>query len=464
MKKVCLVILCFALMSTQASAKDSHKFTCDDSDEGSFATTEPARTHFTWEKNGKQVFNRIFTDAYSASRDKYVTFFCEKKIIRYQLHSCSDAAITPLCDNQLKIQTKLNIEQYRVTTNSTLIDGDDYKFVTHYQLTSQASAPVLIRGLYFMTDADSQVPISVTEIQAAKQYDYVLMGPEGELISGVNTADGKLYFDLSSTPITVGEAEINVGIGAKPKSGLQTTENSSIRWLLNGALGAKGIEAISGGTSLSYDEIQLVASRPGVFSRGTSGLKISHFHQQEPLLQPSNSAQPLYRFKIENLSTKNKALLRRVTLDMRLIGMHAQGGRDLRASDFSLSEVSELIQKIGTPAAAIFVVDDTRNGSTSLTIQLELAKFEIPANGVRILEVALANTQNDFEGKNNDDGAVAQLRSERFLNGSKYTLEELEDAHWVWSDLSEPLKGGARNDWRSGSSLSFNSGALIMKE
>lgn len=450
------ILVLFA--SVAEAQKDKHELTCSDSDNSYEVSQIAATTHFTWHKNGELLFDRTFRDGYAASRDQYITFFCEGNIIRYQPHSCDEESMKALCKKNTAETIKLTIGQRNVSTSQTLIDGDDYRFISHYQF-SKTEAPVRVTGLYFVNDVDNQNAVSTTEHQAAEQYQYVLLGPEGELQSGVSTSNGRLYFDLSSNPILVDGEDLNIGLGAQAKSGLATTNNSSIRWMLDSAVGAQGVVAEINNQPLTFDEISLASSKPDVFSRGTSGLKINHFVPQAPLTQPSNSAQPFYRFTITNLSSANAAGLKRGTLDMRVMGLQRSGGAALQASDFSLHEIDASGNSLGTVAANLSIVEDSRNGATAASLRFEFSSLTVPAGSQRMLEVRVANIANDQNNESNDDGVAVQLRTETFNDGSKLSLEDLGAAQWIWSD--EP---GNPSGWRSGVNMTLDLGAVVMKE
>jgi len=340
MKKVLWCLMAFFVMLSQAGAKDVHEFFCEDSDMGPLVVTPAGKTQFTWVKNNEKIFNRVFTDAYSVSRNKYVAFYCAQNIIRYQLFDCNEAKVAPFCSNVVSgIVPQLIIEQRKVDTSQTLVDGDDFKFITHYLFKSGTNNPVEVTELYFVNNVDEIEGLTQMEEQAASQYEYTLVGPSSELVSGVTTNDGKLYFDLSANPITISTEELNVGIAAKPKANLASAGNSSIRWVLNPALGSKGVQAKNGKGTLAYGEILVYPSRTNVFSRGLSGLKISHLNPQVAIASPSLSPQPFYRMRVENISSKNKAQLRRATLEMRVMGLEKQNGAMLAPSDFKVVEI-----------------------------------------------------------------------------------------------------------------------------
>ena len=464
MKKALFWLLALMVLTAQVSAKDIHTFYCDDSDSGPLVALPAGKTQFTWEKNGEKIFNRVFTDAYSASRNKYVAFYCDNDIIRYRLFDCNEAQVAPFCSNNGPVVQRLIIEQRKVETSATLIDGDDFQFITHYLFKSGTEDPVSVTGLYFVNDVDEIEGLTFMEQEAAKQYEYTLVGPDSELVSGVTTNDGKLYFDLSANPIVLGETDVNVGIAARPKDNLESAGNSSIRWVLNPGLGAKGVEAQNSNGVLAYGEVVIYPSRSSVFSRGLSGLKISHFNPQTLIEEPNLSPQAFYRMRVENISAENQAQLRRATLEMRVMGMQKQGGAPLDASDFRLVEIGPDAAEIGTPVSQIFVVEDNRNDGQALSIQLELSDFIVPPNDSRGLEIRIANLVNDTEAASDDDGAAIQLRPETFLDGSKHTLSGLENADWVWTDFSGDVVSGDRQDWRSGFNLEVNTRPIIIRE
>lgn len=465
MKKVLVVLLFMFVTLCDVQGKDVHSFYCSDSDNDSLLATPAGKTHFIWTKNDKTIFDRTFTDTYSASRNKYVTFFCEKDVIRYQLFDCNEDPVIPYCSRPPEpVPVKLEIEQRRVETSQTLIDGEDYKFITHYLLKSVTPTPIEINGLSFITDIDEQAGLTELEVLAATQYLYTLVGPDGALISDVTTNDGKLYFDLSSSPISIENVFQNFGIAAKPKPGIQEEGNSSIRWILDSAKGSQGIEASQVNQTLVSGEVSVSASRAAVFSRGLSGLKISHFNPQNAIEEPQTQAQAFYRMRVENISADNASQLRRATLEMRVIGMEKQDGALLDASDFSLVEIGPDGSVVGVPTNQIFSIADNRNDSKAQSIQIELADFIVPPNDSRGLEIRIANLVNDSEGEADDDGAAIQLIGERSADSSKLSLSQLENADWVWTDFSGSVSGGARDDWRSGINLDLNTRPIIIRE
>jgi hypothetical protein len=465
MKKVFFGLLFLSFMSSPVSAKDVHEFSCDDSDNGPLVINPAGKTQFTWVKNNEKIFNRVFTDAYSASRNKYVAFYCQENIIRYRLFDCNEALVAPFCTNELgAIEPQLLIEQRKVETSGTLVDGDDYKFITHYLFNSETENPVMVTELYFVNNVDEDPEVNQLESSASEQYEYALIGPEGELVNGVTTNDGRLFFDLKQNPIEVGTTVLNIGIAAKPKSNLETAGNSSIRWILNPALGSKGVEAENDSGVLAYGEILVYPSRTNIFSRGLSGLKVSHFNPQTAIINPSLSPQGFYRMRVENISNTNAAQLRRLTLEMRVMGMEKQNGQPLNASDYRLVEIGPDASVVGTPNAQIFVVEDNRNSGKALSLQIELADFIVPANDSRGLELQIANLVNDAANESDDDGVAVQLRQESFLDGTKYPLSQLEMADWVWTDFSGEVVGGNRQDWRSGLNLDANTRPIIIRE
>ena len=224
------------------------------------------------------------------------------------------------------------------------------------------------------------------------------------------------------------------------------------------------MEAQNSNGVLAYGEVVIYPSRSSVFSRGLSGLKISHFNPQTLIEEPNLSPQAFYRMRVENISAENQAQLRRATLEMRVMGMQKQGGAPLDASDFRLVEIGPDAAEIGTPVSQIFVVEDNRNDGQALSIQLELSDFIVPPNDSRGLEIRIANLVNDTEAASDDDGAAIQLRPETFLDGSKHTLSGLENADWVWTDFSGDVVSGDRQDWRSGFNLEVNTRPIIIRE
>lgn len=464
MKKVLLVLMFMFLALPAVQGKDDHSFYCSDSDNNSFLSTTAGETHFIWTKNNETIFDRIFTDAYSASRHKYVTFSCENNLIQYELFDCNETAVSAYCPIQKAVSVKLEIDQRRVETSQTLIDGEDYKFITHYLFKSATNDTVQVSGLYFITDVDQSATLTENEKQAGSQYTYTLMGPTSELVSGVSTNDGKLYFDLSSSPLSIGNTVLNFGIAAKPKPGLESEGNSSIRWILDSEKGFEGVVASQLNQTLSLGEVSVSASRPTIFSRGLSGLKISHFNPQNFIEEPHAQAQAFYRMRVENISAKNASQLRRATLEMRVIGMEKTNGALLDASDFSLVEIGPDGAVVGVPTNQIFSVPDNRNDSKSQSIQIELENFIVPPNESRGLEIRIANLVNDSAGESDDDGAAIQLIGERYENGSKLPLSQLEDADWVWTDFSGSVTGGDRDDWRSGFNMDINTRPIIIRE
>lgn len=465
MKKRFFCALILIILSASVEAKDVHTFFCEDSDNGALVINPGGKTQFTWVKNNENFFNRVFTDAFSASRNKYVAFYCEQNLIRYRLFDCNEPKIAPFCTSKSgSITPQLLIEQRKVETSATLVDGDDYKFITHYLFKSATPQPVLVTELYFVNDVDEIETISSLETQAAAQYEYTLVGPVGEFVSGVTTNDGKLYFDLKSSPIVVGPTNLNVGIAAKAKANLQSAGNSSIRWVLNPALGAKGIGAENTEGFLSFEEVLVSLSRTNVFSRGLSGLKVGHFFPQVAIEEPQLVPQAFYRMRVENISAKNKAQLRRATLEMRVMGMRKQNGEPLNTTDFRLVEITPEGNPVGVPNSQIFMVEDNRNSDHALSLQIELADFVVEPNDLRSLELQIGSLVNDSANESNDDGAAIQLRPESFLNGSKLPLSQLENADWVWTDFSGGVVGGERQDWRSGFNLEVNTRPIIIRE
>lgn len=480
MKKFTLPFLLLLSVAFTTHATDEHVFSCTDANNSpAIEAVNPASTHFTWNKNGTKIFDRTFTDGYSRSRNAYITFFCSKNIISYQLYPCGTAGTEKVCpvtedeainideensgngttSSKSEMTTKLNIDQRKVSTGATLVDGDDYRFVSHYIFTSSTGNNIFLNGLYFVTEVDEKNYVSTTESTAAAQYEYVLLGPEGELVSGVTTNDGRLYFDLRATPISVGVNDTNVGIGAKAKGGIEDSVNSSIRWVLNQALGEKGIVASSQGRAVTANEINVTASRPGVFSRGAAGLKMSHFNPQEPLFEPSLSAQPFYRMQIENISPSSSAAFARGSLDARLLGMQKQDGADLQASDISLAELDTAGNVLRSLPAQITRIETEHHDNKSISFRFDINNFVIPSDSRRIIEFRVANTVNDENRENNDDGLAIAMKTASFPDGSKYSLSDLATANWVWSDLSNP-----GSDWRSGINLALRFSALVMKE
>ncbi len=465
MKKVLLVSIFMFLSLPAVQGKDDHSFYCSDSNNSSFLSTPAGTTHFIWTKNNETLFDRTFTDTYSASRHKYVTFSCKNNLIQYELFDCTEAAVRSYCPAPPEpVSVKLEIDQRRVETSQTLIDGDDYKFITHYLFKSATNDTVQVTGLYFVTDVDQSGTLTENEKQAASQYTYTLMGPTSELVSGVTTDSGKLYFDLSSSPLSIGSTILNFGIAAKPKPALASEGNSSIRWILDSAQGVQGVVASQINQTLSLGEVSVSASRPAIFSRGLSGLKISHFNPQNLIEEPQVTPQAFYRMRVENISADNASQLRRATLEMRVIGMEKKNGALLNASDFSLVEIGADGTVLGVPTNQIFSVADNRNDSKSQSIRIELENFIIPPNESRGLELRIANLVNDSVGKSDDDGAAIQLIGERYENGDKLLLTQLESADWVWTDFSGSVTGGDRDDWRSGFNIDINTRPIIIRE
>jgi len=465
MKKVLLVLVAIGISFSAAHGKDVHSFYCDDSDNGALVANPAGKTQFTWTKNDTQIFDRTFTDAFSASRNKYVTFYCQNDIIRYRLFECTEPSVRPYCagsDNPVSV--KLEIEQRRVETSQTLIDGNDYKFITHYMFKSLSGNPIAVTGLAFVTDVDETETLTASEVQAATQYLYTLVGPNGALISDVSTDNGKLYFDLSDNPIMIGGDFENLGIAAKAKENLGTDQDSGIRWVLDNQFQQKGVAAALNNQALAYGEASLSASRSTIFSRGISGLKIDHFGVQNLIESPQTQPQAFYRLRVENIADKNASQLRRMTLEMRAIGMEKTNGAFLEASDFSIVEIGPDASEIGVPANQFFVIPDSRNDSKAMTIQIELANFLVPAADSRGLEFRIANLVNDEAGKSDDDGVAIQLVPERTENGAKTTLSQLNEAAWVWTDFSGSALGADRNDWRSGVNLDVNTRPIIIRE
>jgi|GEM_PF-6329324 len=466
------------MLTVSVQAKDEHVFTCTDSNGGpEIQSGTAAATHFTWVKNGQQIFNRTFTDGYSRSRNSYVTFLCSSKnIIQYKFYSCDTEGVQAYCpttnmttensdtdsrqteeeeenaeeviteeeDDNTNTQTestepegdiKLIVDQRKVTTNATLVDGDDYRFISHYVLKSASANTVTVKGLYFITEADENDYVSSTESSAAAQYEYVFLGPDGELINGVTTNDGRLYFNLSAFPINVNNSDINVGIGAK------------------------GIVAQKQGQNITSEEVDLTASRPDVFSRGAAGLKMSHFNPQQPLFEPSLSVQPFYRMKVENISPSSPAAFARGSLDLRLLGMQKQGGADLETTDFSLAELDTSGNVISSLPAQITKITAEHSDNKSISLRFDISNFTVPAESFKVIEFRIANITNDDNQEGDDDGLAIAMKTETFTDGSKYGLSDLNDANWVWSDLSNP-----GSDWRSGINLELRRSALVMKD
>lgn len=464
MKNVLLaLLLCFVGIST-SHAKDVHTFACSDSDKTAEPSATVGKTDFTWTKNGDVIFRRVFSDSFSEQRNQYVTFYCEKNIIRYRLHSCGDPTVAPLCTKPVTVAKRVvQFSQQSVATSATLVDGEDYQFITHYKANTVDGSTVLITGLDFVNNVDGNNSLSEMERQASSQYNYTLMGPNSELVSGVTSSNGQLIFDLLSHPISIGPTPVNIGIAAQPKQHLKSTGNSGIRWVLNPAIGGRGVSATKNGSALTYNEIEILNSRLQIFSRGISGLKISHFNPQETLLEPSASAQPFYRLRVENISSENQAQLARLTLEMRLIGMQKKGG-DLNINDFSLVEIGPTGSVLSTPNYQLYKVEDLRNNDQNFSFQVELSNFVVAPNESRGLEFRIAHTTNDSVGKNDDDGVAVQMRTEPSKNGNKSFASELNDAFWIWTDFSGEVVNGERNDWRSGLNLEVNNQPIIILE
>jgi len=464
MKKLVLGLLLCAVGLSTSHAENVHTFACSDSDQTAEPSTTVGKTNFTWTKNGDVIFKRVFSDSYSKQRNQYVTFYCEKNIIRYQLNSCAEPAVAPLCSNDVTVVKPIvSFVQQAVDTSATLVDGSDYQFITHYKANTVDGSTALITGLSFVNNVDDNNALSDMEVQAALQYNYTLMGPSAELVSGVASENGQLVFDLSSTPISIGATPVNIGIAAKPKQNLETTGNSGIRWGLNPAIEGRGVEVTQDSRELLYNEIEISNSRLQVFSRGISGLKLSHFNPQVSVSDPSPSAQPFYRLRAENISSKNQAQLARLTFEMRLIGMQKQGG-DLNINDFSLAEIGPTGAVVGTPNYQLYAVEDSRNNHQNFSFQVELSDFVVPPNNSRGLELRVANTANDSAGLHDDDGVAVQMRTEPSENGNKSFASELNDAFWVWTDFSGEVVNGKRNDWRSGVNLEVNNQPIIIRE
>jgi hypothetical protein len=465
MKKSVLGLMILMLATVQVSAQDQHVFSCEDSDNEDLVTNPSGKTEFTWIRNGEIIFNRVFVDSYSASRNKFVSFYCQNNIIRYLLSDCSDANVAPFCDgNLVNLPPQLDIVQRNVDTGTTLVDSSEYKLLTRYVFTSSTENPVTVTGLAFMNEVDQLEGQSGMESMASEQYEFSLIGPSNELETGVMSEDGLVRFDFSDSPIVVAQNGLNFGIAARPRVALESVGNSSLNMVLAKDVYSKGVEATGATGRLTSREITLLPHLIKIFSRGLSGLKISHYIPENRLTGPVSAPQIFYQVRVENISAINVSQLKRATFDLRLIGLQRLNGDMIQASDFSVVEIAPDASEVGNLSSQVTTIFDNRNDSQSMTIRVDLDNFVVPPNDSRGLGLKISNVENDSVGEDDDDGVAVQMRRERFKSADKLPLSALETADWVWTDFSGGSSTSNRQDWRSGFDLDINYRPVIIRE